>query len=321
MIFIDKMKDFKIYKKPFYLPTSSDKDKKKKSAIILLTPNYTSSKGLIGSNLTINRLRFQSYFLPKDVAYFINGKYASKIEDDDYVREATVEEIYQGLHEMTAEERKKLKDSDFGLPAKRKYPLDTEAHVRSAIRFFNYVDKEDEQELADNINKAIRKFNITNIKVGKKNRFYKYYKPINESTLLLDENDIDSAIDSLSSFIAYSGYCKDIAEVSNIINPSFYYEMTQNLQLHVESIKDIPILMINVGTNSEDNMQYEADGYKVYPISINNLSTIKEDTYNQFIKNINPEFKGTILSNILTDYMLENSSYRSKYAEYILSGG
>ncbi len=51
-----------------------------------------------------------------------------------------------------------------------------EKHVKSAIRFFNYVDKEHEKELAKNIKKKIKQYNITDISVGKKNRFSRYYK-------------------------------------------------------------------------------------------------------------------------------------------------
>ena len=320
MIFLDKTKNLRVYKKPFYLPTV-EKDKKKKSAILLLTPNFASSKSLITNPLTINRLRFQSYYLQKDVSYYINGKYAKKVEEDDYVREATIEELYQGLYEMSAAERNKLPDSAFGIPSKRKYPLDTEAHVRSAIRFFNYVSKEDEQELADSINKAIRKFNITDIKVGKNNRFSKYYKPINESTIeMVEENDIETVIDNLSSFIAFSGYYKDIAKVKDIITPSFYYEMTQNLEMTIKSLKDIPILMVNVGTDTKDTMNYEAGEYKVFPVSVNNLDTVKKDVYAQFINQLAPRFEGTVLTNILVDHLLnENNGFRKQYADYLFN--
>ena len=319
MIFLDKTKNLRIYKKPFYLPTV-EKDKKKKSVILLLTPNFESSKGLINNPLTINRLRFQSYYLQRDVSYYINGKFAKKIEEDDYVREATIEEMYQGLYEMTAAERKKLPDSAFGIPSKRKYPLDTEAHVRSAIRFFNYVSKEDEQELADNINKAIRKFNITDIKVGKNNRFYKYYKPINESAEIVEESDIETAIDNLSSFIAFSGYYKDVDKIKDIITPSFYYEMTQKLELPVKTLKDIPILMVNVGTDSKDTINYESGDYKVYPVSVNNLDTVKKDVYAQFINHLAPRFEGTVLTDILTDHLLsENKGFRKQYADYLFN--
>ena len=121
MIFVDKMKSLKIYKKPFYLPTLL-KDKKKKSVIFLLTPNYASSQAFLNNSLTVNKLRYQSYYLPNDVMYYIKGKSAKKYEEDEYVREATVEEIYQGLFEMSAKERNKLPDSAFGIPSKRKYP-------------------------------------------------------------------------------------------------------------------------------------------------------------------------------------------------------
>ena len=60
MIFLDQMKNMKIYKRPMFLPTL-DNDKKKHSAILLLTPNYESSKRLMNHPLTVNRLRYQSY--------------------------------------------------------------------------------------------------------------------------------------------------------------------------------------------------------------------------------------------------------------------
>ena len=173
MILIDKMKDLKIYKTATFLPTKID-NKKKKCAVLLFTPNYESSKKLMNHPLFVNKLRYQSYWMQRDASYLISSK--GIIEDDI---DSEVEESY--MLEMTAAERNKLPDSAFGIPSKRKYPLDTEAHVRSAIKFFNYVDKEDEAELARNIIKAMKKFNITDVKVGKNNRFSKYYKNTNES--------------------------------------------------------------------------------------------------------------------------------------------
>lgn len=93
------------------------------------------------------------------------------------------------INEMSSKERNGLPDSVFGIPSKRKYPLDTEAHVRSAIKFFNYCDKKDEKELAENIIRAMKKFNITGIKVSDKNRFSKYCNSINEA-YIKNEPDI-----------------------------------------------------------------------------------------------------------------------------------
>lgn len=78
---------------------------------------------------------------------------------------------------LTAKERKAIPDKEYGLPKKRKYPMPDKKHVRAAIRFFNYVDKEDEAELARNINKMAKKYGmIDEIKVGSDNRFSKYWK-------------------------------------------------------------------------------------------------------------------------------------------------
>ena len=317
MIFVDKMKNLKIYKKPFFLPTLL-KDKKKKSVILLLTPNYISSKNLMNSPLTINKLRYQSYYMQRDVVYLMSGKTAKKYEEDEYVREATIEEIYQ-FHEMTAKERNNLPDSAFGIPSKRKYPLDTEAHVRSAIRFFNYVDKEDEVELAGNIKKAMKKFNITDIKIGKKNRFYKYYygEDVKESVII--EDDMETLVDGFSSFIAFSGYCKDIKEVSNIINPKFYYEMTQNLCLEINSIEDLPILMVNVGTDMPDNTDYEQGNRKLFSVSIENKNNIVESVYNQIVNEICPQFESTTFGKIFVEHIINKGSSLKQYSDFIFN--
>ena len=316
MIFIDKMKDLKIYKKPFYLPTV-DKDKKKKSSVLLLTPNYASSVKLIKSNLTVNRLRFQSYYLFKDAIYCIYGKQSKSYEEEDYVRESTVEEMYQNLNEMTAKERNRLPDSSFGLPKKRKYPLDSEAHVRSAIRFFNYVDKEDEVELAGNINKAIKKYNITDIKVGDKNRFSKYYRPINESAIdFIEENDTTTPIDNLSSFIGFTGYAKEALEVANEITPDFFYNVTRDLCLEIKSIDDIPILMVNVGVNGIDEADYDAGSHEVIPVFVYDNKDIQKCVYKQIVEHYYPQYKSTIIPAIIADKAL-NIGYYKKYSDLL----
>lgn len=79
--------------------------------------------------------------------------------------------------QLTAKERKEIPDREYGLPKKRKYPMPDKKHVRAAIRFFNYVNKEDEAELARNINKMAKKYGMVDeIKVGSDNRFSKYWK-------------------------------------------------------------------------------------------------------------------------------------------------
>lgn len=72
------------------------------------------------------------------------------------------------------EKRSDLPDSVFGIPSQRKYPMQDKEHVLSAIKFFNYVDEEHEKELATNIIKNMKKYNVPFDTIGKKNRLRNY---------------------------------------------------------------------------------------------------------------------------------------------------
>lgn len=177
MIFIEKMKNFRIYKCESFLPTIKN-DKKKSSAILMMTPNYESSKRVMNNKMFVNSNRFSSYFIEKDVSYYIGSKVIEEVDESAIINEhLKIDEILEEA------KRSELPDDAFGVPGKRKFPLDTEAHVRSAIKFFNYVEPEDEEELARRIKAAMKKFNIDDVHVSDKNRFSKYYtNPKNEST-------------------------------------------------------------------------------------------------------------------------------------------
>lgn len=72
----------------------------------------------------------------------------------------------------------------YGLPEDKKYPMDDSKHVLLAIKFFNYVDEDKEELLASRINSRIAEFKIHNINVGEKNRFAKYYTPVEEEVVV-----------------------------------------------------------------------------------------------------------------------------------------
>ena len=76
-------------------------------------------------------------------------------------------------HAMTEEE---VKAKKFGLPESKKFPMPDIAHVKSAIKFFNYVKPSQEQELANAILARIEEYGINpeSINVGDGNRFKKY---------------------------------------------------------------------------------------------------------------------------------------------------
>ena len=63
----------------------------------------------------------------------------------------------------------------YGIPELKKYPMPDREHVKSAIRFFNYVEPQYEKELAKNIIQRIKEYHMTDISVGPDNRFGKYW--------------------------------------------------------------------------------------------------------------------------------------------------
>ena len=99
---------------------------------------------------------------------------------------ATRDLINSAINEanLSSSERNSLKDSDFGIPSKRKYPMPDAAHVKAAIRMFNHCDSEDEAELARRIKAKMKKFGVTDVEIGEKNRLSKYIhtSKVNESS-------------------------------------------------------------------------------------------------------------------------------------------
>ena len=67
-------------------------------------------------------------------------------------------------------------DKKYGLPELKKYPMPDADHVRSAIKFFNYVEPHNEEKLAKAILKRMKEYGLTfdDFSVGEDNRFSKY---------------------------------------------------------------------------------------------------------------------------------------------------
>lgn len=79
------------------------------------------------------------------------------------------------VKELSPEERRKLKDSHFGLPKQRKYPLHDKQHVVLSVRGFYKCPEENKPELAVNILKAAKKFGV-NIGSPEIHEYAKKYK-------------------------------------------------------------------------------------------------------------------------------------------------
>ena len=67
-------------------------------------------------------------------------------------------------------------DLKYGLPELKKYPMPDMEHVKSAIKFFNYVDPANEKELANAILARMKEYGMSfeDFGVGDENRFKKY---------------------------------------------------------------------------------------------------------------------------------------------------
>ena len=86
--------------------------------------------------------------------------------------------IYYGYlkHSVDGIEIAKPDPHRYGLPEIKKFPMPDAKHVKSAIKFFNYVEPKYEKRLAREILKRMKEYGMTNINVGPDNKFRKYYK-------------------------------------------------------------------------------------------------------------------------------------------------
>lgn len=206
--------------------------------------------------------------------------------------EENVSESY--IEEM---KRSDLKDSEFGLPKLRKYPMPDKDHVLSAIKFFNYVSPENEKELAKNIKKKMKQYNVSSDHIGDKNRLKKYIK---------EEYELEEAYYNISNGMNI----EESFELLNDYEPKNIYESTL-LELAgsddtVECTGDTlwaempffsPDEMINYGV-------FSGEGNRFFPIADNN--TIGKLTTEQWFKEYYTRAKGisTMAENIQSDWIM-----------------
>ena len=72
--------------------------------------------------------------------------------------------------------RANLKDSEFGIPEDRKYPLDSKKHVMSAIKLFGHAEESKKKALAKRIKTASKKYDID---IPESTQVYKYLSESN----------------------------------------------------------------------------------------------------------------------------------------------
>ena len=203
MILTENMKNMRIYKCETFLPTLKE-DKKKNSAIIMLTPNRDSSMKLMNHPLFVNKKRYESYYLDRDVSYYIGSK---KLEE--------VDENFLYLEET---KRSELKDSDFGIPEDRKFPLDTAQHVNSAIKLFGHAEESKKKSLARRIARKAKSYNI---EIPKTTQVYKY---LHES-VLTDYPNRKNLVFDFGSVLVEEGSVEDMKKSLPDIPEKLFFEV------------------------------------------------------------------------------------------------
>lgn len=91
---------------------------------------------------------------------------AAKLKEDIY---------WQAYQTITIEESVvPVEEREFGVPNKKKFPLYDKKHVLAAIKFFNWVDSEDESKLARAIIMKMKVHGLRKSNVGEDNKLKKY---------------------------------------------------------------------------------------------------------------------------------------------------
>ena len=188
--------------------------------------------------------------------------------------------------------RSELSDDVFGVPQERKFPLDTEAHVRSAIKMFNYVEPKYEKQLATKIKAGMKRYNINDISISDKNRLSKYIKEDITSSSIIPEG-VDTIIFDMGKILVddlkadtYSDP-RIPAELRERIYKTIgdlYFTTPRNPEIHTFTPEQAVDYFIN--NAPEDLVKYTGpifeklpEGLVIYNYSMRLVSLLKERGY------------------------------------------
>lgn len=122
----------------------------------------------------------------------------------------------------------------YGLKDQKKFPIYDKSHILSAIEYFNFVDKDHEEELANNIIESINYFNMDYlINLNENNRFNKYYTESEKKEKIFPIYIVLSYTDTLAGKVihAYTGDKFSHASISfdNTLESLYSYNMASKL--------------------------------------------------------------------------------------------
>lgn len=222
--------------------------------------------------------------------------------------------------------RSELPDSAFGIPEDRKFPLDTEQHVRSAIKLFGHAEESKKRSLAKRIRSAAKRYDIS---IPENTQCYKYLTESTGITSIIPEG-IDTIIfdfggvlvngDMISALENHPDVPSEYAEdINDFINNYFFYYLddktkrkvqmmdvttakkyyTDNAPEHIKSYVDSVFECFETQMFAYDYFYELLDflkskGYKIYYLS--NWDKYSYDMETNFFKDILIKFNGGVFS-------------------------
>ena len=200
------------------------------------------------------------------------------------------------IHEsLTSKERKAIPQKSFGIPEDRKFPLDSEQHVRSAIHLFGHAEESKKHALAKRILSAAHKYGIN---VPEDTQVYKYaHSAVKEDSVLLVEynNDLKNlSLDRIHNWMLCESrfidgnqiYYMSINEAINNLDGynNIMYVFTNEYTLYSHS-KGKPILIGQISILEDGSYEWLIQ----YPLVIDE-SKLLHNAFNELMagSSINP---------------------------------
>ena len=341
--YLDEIRNDTLYRRKFFLPIN-EKDKRHNSLIFLLSNSFMGSYELRNNPFAINANKsFISYYMEPNVKYYMNIQENTLVSQ--YENLDLIDEDVEIFGEFVVSEAKD-DDKNYGLPDLKKYPMPDAQHVKSAIKFFNYVDKEHEEQLANAIKRNIKKFGIEKINVGSKNRFSKYAKSMKQvniiessivqesveedNSLLLEPREKEEVrnIEELHSteidrrlkpeyFVSEDTFILTESQIDSIINEASNYNNKLKMMLYKDRIKNNKEALKIFKNVKEIDKKIKYTYLNINRYKEMNLFVDLYYYNDLFLKNIKlPPIKGNdlylkFISNLITDKRYDNN-YKQK---------
>ena len=233
---LDELQDYRVYNKQIYLPVNDD-NRKQESAMFLLTPNLTSSLNFVHSiyitgrtsNVFTGNNNWESYYMEKDVSYYINNENHTMSRINDQVIEEDGEIKIQKKEKGKLSEFKRIDINEDTLEEQ----IMKSDKVSSVIEYFpwtGYFYLTEDDKLVAGVNVNVDERFIQSLFVTEDKYSYLYRELIEEArklkanSVILDSND--HSISALTEF----GFSK-IEDYGNRIKLQFKVPIEEKANL------------------------------------------------------------------------------------------